>query len=160
MVGSARIRFEATFDRTRAEIWPVLSDSNRRNAVAGMSESYTVEDAAQADGSVRRHARGRMGPFRVEWQEGFGEWVENRRKATAGGYLADVRRSLQSSRRRLPARLTDPPNVPANLRPDGKRIGVAHHIVKNIAVIIEDAFRCAGRAGGVVNINRSVRFRR
>ncbi len=85
MAGRSKIAFESRFDRTPAEIWRVVSDSNRGNEVTEGLEPYTAEDVLQADGSVIRYARGRMGPFRVEWEEGFGEWVENR-------YIRQVRR--------------------------------------------------------------------
>ena len=84
-MGHARITFELRFDRTPAEIWPIVSDSNRSNEFTAGMEAYTAEDVLAPDGSVRRHARGRLGPFRVEWEEGFGEWVENR-------YMRFVRR--------------------------------------------------------------------
>jgi len=78
MAGRSTLTFESRFDRTPAEIWPVLADTNRLNEAAGTWAPYTVEDRLDADGSVRRHARGRLGPFPVKWEEGFGEWVENR----------------------------------------------------------------------------------
>ncbi len=77
MLKRRRLAFESHFDRTPAEIWPLVSDSNRGNEATKGLEPYTAEDVIGADGSVRRHARGRLGPFRVEWEEGFGEWVEN-----------------------------------------------------------------------------------
>ncbi|MEE8245837.1 MAG: SRPBCC family protein, partial [Alphaproteobacteria bacterium] len=85
MAGRSTIAFESRFDRTPAEVWRVVSNSNRGNEVTVGLEPYTAEDVLQADGSVIRYGRGRMGPFRVEWEEGFGEWVENR-------YIRQVRR--------------------------------------------------------------------
>lgn len=78
MVRRARYRFTSRFDRSPAEVWPVIADTNRLNETAGTWAPYTAQDVLAADGSVRRHARGRLGPLRVQWEEGFGEWVENR----------------------------------------------------------------------------------
>jgi len=40
---------------------------------------YTVVETMQADGSVKRNARGWMGPLPgARWEERFGEWVEHR----------------------------------------------------------------------------------
>ena len=80
-----KLSFESRYDRAPAEVWPIVSDTNRGNEVTDGLERYTVEDVLQADGSVVRHARGRLGPLRVEWEEGFGEWVEN-------SYVHQIRR--------------------------------------------------------------------
>ena len=72
------------FDSPAEKIWPVLADTARFNEAAELPD-HQVEEIPQADGSVRRFARGRLGPLRVEWEEGFGEWVENR-------YVRQVRR--------------------------------------------------------------------
>lgn len=78
MERSTQFRFESLFERTLGEVWSVLSDTNRLNELEGTWEPYTAVDKLEPDGSVLRHARGRLGPFRVEWTEGFGEWVEKR----------------------------------------------------------------------------------
>jgi class 3 adenylate cyclase len=39
---------------------------------------YSVEERADAQGRVRRYAKGDPGPLLGNWEEGFGEWQENR----------------------------------------------------------------------------------
>lgn len=84
-MGRRTLTFESRYDRPPEEVWPIVSDSNRGNEATEGLRPYTVEDVLQADGSVVRHARGRLGPLRVEWEEGFGEWVEN-------SYMHQIRR--------------------------------------------------------------------
>jgi len=94
MAGQHRITFESWFERPLAEVWPVISDTNRGNEITDGMSAYTAEDVLGADGSVRRHARGRMGPVRAEWVEGFGEWVENRYLRQVRHYIICPLRSL------------------------------------------------------------------
>lgn len=75
---SIRLHYTSQFKRPAAEVWPALADTNRLNAVEGTFEPYTVIEVLQPDGSVRRQARGRLGPLPVKWEEEFGEWIENR----------------------------------------------------------------------------------
>ena len=90
---------ETRFARAPAEVWPILSDTNRRNEVVQGIEAFTVEAEPAPDGSVRRHARGRLGPLRVEWEEGFGEWVENRYWRQVRHYTTGPLRSLSGEMR-------------------------------------------------------------
>lgn len=72
-----RLELERRYARPPADIWAVVADTERGNELTQGLAPYTIEDTARPDGSVTRHGRGRLGPFRVEWEEGFGEWVEN-----------------------------------------------------------------------------------
>jgi len=74
-----RFEFRDSFyiDHPPEAAWPILSDTNFLNEMTGDAR-YVAEDVLQSDGSVRRIAKGRFGPFAAEWEEGLGEWVENR----------------------------------------------------------------------------------
>jgi class 3 adenylate cyclase/carbon monoxide dehydrogenase subunit G len=93
-MGRRQLTLESRYDRPPEEVWPIVSDTDRSNEVTEGMQLYTVEDVQQADGSVVRHARGRLGPLRVEWEEGFGEWVEN-------SYMHQIRRYKSGPARSL-----------------------------------------------------------
>ncbi|MGH6979932.1 MAG: adenylate/guanylate cyclase domain-containing protein, partial [Stellaceae bacterium] len=40
---------------------------------------YRFEEKLDAQGRVRRYAKGKLGPLAATWEEGFGEWQDNRR---------------------------------------------------------------------------------
>lgn len=73
-----RYRRESRFPLPPEVIWPIVGDTARVNELAG-SPPYRVEETLDAEGRVRRIAMAKVGPLRVRWEEGFGEWVENRR---------------------------------------------------------------------------------
>jgi carbon monoxide dehydrogenase subunit G len=73
-----RFRKERHFAKPPEAIWPYIADSARINEMAG-SPPYRVEERTSADGRVRRIATAKLGPLRLNWEEGFGEWQENRR---------------------------------------------------------------------------------
>jgi class 3 adenylate cyclase len=70
-------RQERLFSQPPAAVWPLVSDTARFNELAGR-KPYTVEERVDADGRVRRFARGNFGLLPARWQEGYGEWRENR----------------------------------------------------------------------------------
>lgn len=70
-------RRERFFSQSPAAVWPFVSDTARFNEIAG-SKPYTVEERVDPDGRVRRFARGNFGFLPARWQEGHGEWRENR----------------------------------------------------------------------------------
>jgi len=71
------IHFESRFDHPLEAVWPVFADTERLNQATGTPwMPYTAEEILQPDGSVLRHAKGRMGRYTVRWREDFGEWVE------------------------------------------------------------------------------------
>jgi class 3 adenylate cyclase len=74
-----RFVFRVNFyiDHPPEAAWPILSDTNFLNEMTGEAR-YVAEDVLQPDGSVRRLAKGRFGPMAAEWEEGLGEWIENR----------------------------------------------------------------------------------
>ncbi|WP_374634589.1 adenylate/guanylate cyclase domain-containing protein [Ferrovibrio sp.] len=59
------------------ELWPLLSDTARMNEALG-TPRYNVEEIAQPDGSVRRHARADYKGVKVEWDDRPYEWVAGR----------------------------------------------------------------------------------
>jgi class 3 adenylate cyclase/carbon monoxide dehydrogenase subunit G len=72
-----RYRKETQFASPPEAIWPLLADTARLNEMSGASP-YQVEDRGDADGRVRWAATGKTGPMRLQWDERFGEWQENR----------------------------------------------------------------------------------
>jgi class 3 adenylate cyclase len=73
-----RYRRERRFPQPPEAIWPIVADTARLNEVAG-TPPYRVEEKLDAEGRIRRIAIARLGPLAVRWEEGFGEWQENRR---------------------------------------------------------------------------------
>ena len=73
-----RYRQERHFAKPPAAIWPFVSDTARIWELCGQAP-YRFEERVDAQGRVRRYARGRVGPLPVKWEEGFGEWQEDRR---------------------------------------------------------------------------------
>jgi class 3 adenylate cyclase len=71
-------RKERHFEKPPEAIWPFVADSARINELVGFPP-YQVEERTDGQGRVRRLASIRMGPLRIRWEEGFGEWQENRR---------------------------------------------------------------------------------
>ncbi len=70
-------RQERFFSQPPAVVWTFASDTARFNEFAGLNP-YTVEERVDPDGRVRRFARSHVGPLPMRWQEGYGEWRENR----------------------------------------------------------------------------------
>ncbi|MEZ5866644.1 MAG: adenylate/guanylate cyclase domain-containing protein [Geminicoccaceae bacterium] len=81
-----RLVLERRYERPPAEIWRVVADTERGNELTDGLNAYTIEDTAGPDGTVVRRGRGRLGPFEVEWEEGFGEWVEQQSFAQVRRY--------------------------------------------------------------------------
>ena len=72
-----RYRKETHFAQPPEAIWPFLADTARLNEMTG-SPSYQVTDRIDADGRIHRAATAKAGPLRLQWDERFGEWQENR----------------------------------------------------------------------------------
>src|SRR3984885_2840807 len=72
-----RYRKETHFAQPPEAIWPFLADSARLNEMTG-SPPYRVTDRLDAAGRIRRAATAKAGPLRLQWDERFGEWQENR----------------------------------------------------------------------------------
>ena len=89
-----RFRKERHFDKPPEAIWPFVADTARLNEISG-SPRYTVEERADAQGRIHRFASvGLFGPFRMKWEEGYGEWQENRRLSQTRQFLnGPLRRS-------------------------------------------------------------------
>jgi len=72
-----RYRKETHFALPPEAIWPFLADTARLNEMAG-APPYQVADRLDPDGRTRRAATAKAGPLRLQWDERFGEWQENR----------------------------------------------------------------------------------
>ena len=72
-----RYRKETHFAQPPEAIWPFLADTARLNEMAG-APPYQVADRLDPDGRTRRAATAKSGPMRLQWDERFGEWQENR----------------------------------------------------------------------------------
>src|SRR5579864_5087417 len=72
-----RYRKETHFAQPPEAAWPFLADTARLNEMTG-SPPYQVVDRLDADGRTRRAATAKVGPVRLQWDERFGEWQENR----------------------------------------------------------------------------------
>ena len=90
-----RYRKERHFAKPPEAIWPIVADTERINELSG-SPPYRVEERADAQGRIHRFASVGLGPLRVKWEEGFGEWQDNRR-------LVQVRNFLNGPLRRFEA---------------------------------------------------------
>ena len=73
-----RYRWEHTFAKPPAAIWPFVSDSARLWELSGFAP-FRFEERVDNKGRVRRFVRGKVGPFPARWEEDFGEWQENHR---------------------------------------------------------------------------------
>jgi class 3 adenylate cyclase len=73
-------RRERHFDQPPEAVWPVVADTARINELVGFPP-YQVEERLDGQGRIRRFASGMFGPLPMKWEEGFGEWQENRRMA-------------------------------------------------------------------------------
>ncbi len=73
----AQARWQWRFDLPPDRLWPVLSDTARFNE-AFDAPKYQMEEIPQADGTVLRLARARIGRMNLEWEERPYEWVEGR----------------------------------------------------------------------------------
>lgn len=103
--------FEWRFDRPPEAIWPALADTARFNEAAGLPK-HSIEEAPQADGSVRFLARARKGGFELAWEEVPVEWVD-------GQWFRHLRLFSKGPLRTLCAAL--------RLEPDGRGGAVGHY---------------------------------
>jgi len=81
-----RYRKERHFAKPPEAIWPIVADTARINEIAG-SPPYRYEEHTDAQGRVHRVASASMGPITVKWEEGFGEWQDNRRLVQTRNFL-------------------------------------------------------------------------
>jgi hypothetical protein len=85
MTAIYRYRQERRFAKPPAAIWPSISDTARLWELNGFAP-YRFEERVDGEGRVRRFANGRVGPLPVRWEEGSGEWRENRRHSQVREY--------------------------------------------------------------------------
>ena len=90
-----RYRKERYFAKPPEAIWPFVADTARVNEMVGFPP-YEVEERLDPGGRVRRIASARVGPLRVKWEEGFGEWQENRRIVQTREFLSGPLRHFQA----------------------------------------------------------------
>jgi class 3 adenylate cyclase len=75
-VTALRQQWQWHFDLPPEKIWTVLSDTARFNEAA-KGPSYSLDEIAQADGSVRRYGHARIAGMEMAWEEMPYQWVEN-----------------------------------------------------------------------------------
>lgn len=90
-----RYRAERHFEKPPEAIWPIVADTARVNELAG-SPPYQVEERLDRQGRVRRLATAKVGPLRVQWEEGFSEWQENRRIVQTRDFIGGPMRRFQA----------------------------------------------------------------
>ena len=88
-------RRERHFDRPPEAVWPLAANTARLNEIAG-SPRFTVEERADAQGRIHRFASTKVGPLRMKWEEGYGEWQENRRLVQTREFLNGPFRRFRS----------------------------------------------------------------
>jgi class 3 adenylate cyclase len=71
-------RKERRYEKPPEVIWPFVADTARINELSG-SPVYQVEERADEQGRIHRLASAGLGPLRLRWEDGYGEWQENRR---------------------------------------------------------------------------------
>jgi class 3 adenylate cyclase len=71
-------RKERRYEKAPEVIWPFVADTARINELSG-SPVYQVEERADAQGRIHRLGSAGLGPLRLRWEDGYGEWQENRR---------------------------------------------------------------------------------
>lgn len=74
----SRYREERHFAKPAEAVWPIVSDTARINELVGAAP-YRFGERLDAQGRVRRFAKGKLGPLPAIWEEGFGEWQDRRR---------------------------------------------------------------------------------
>jgi class 3 adenylate cyclase/carbon monoxide dehydrogenase subunit G len=91
-----RYRKEKYFAKPPEAIWPFVADTARVNDIAG-SPAYRVEERTDAQGRVRRFGSvSLVGPIQLKWEEGFGEWQENRRLTQVREFINGPMRHFQA----------------------------------------------------------------
>ena len=87
---------ELHFAKPPEAIWPFVADTARLNEMSG-SPRYRVEERPDEQGRVHRFATVPVGPMRMKWEEGYGEWQENRRLSQTRNFINGPFRRSHSS---------------------------------------------------------------
>ena len=87
---------ERHFTQPPEVIWPFVADTARLNEMSG-SPRYRVQERPDARGRIHRFATVAVGPLRLKWEEGYGEWQENRRLSQTRHFLNGPFRRSHSS---------------------------------------------------------------
>ncbi len=87
---------ERHFAQPPEAIWPFVTDTARLNEMSG-SPRYQVEERPDAQGRIHRFATVAVGPLRMKWEEGYGEWQENRRLSQTRNFVNGPFRRSHSS---------------------------------------------------------------
>lgn len=69
--------FNWDFDVPAHAIWKVLADTASFSEAAGFPK-HNIEEIPQPDGSVHFIARGKVGPFSLEWDDYPQNWIDKR----------------------------------------------------------------------------------
>ncbi len=87
-------REERHFAQPPEAVWPFVADSARVNELVG-SPPYKVEERPDTQGRIHRFASAGIGPIRLKWEEGYGEWEENRRLIQVRNFINGPIRRFQ-----------------------------------------------------------------
>ena len=74
---TSKTSFNWDFDVPVQSMWSVLADTAKFNEAAGFPK-HNIEEIPQPDGSVHFIARGKVGPFSLEWDDYPQNWVDKR----------------------------------------------------------------------------------
>jgi len=88
-------RKERHFAKPPEAIWPFIADTARINELS-RSPPYQIEERADAQGRIHRYATVGLGPIHLRWEEGFGEWQENRRLVQTRNFINGPIRRFQA----------------------------------------------------------------
>ena len=75
-MATLRQQWQWHFDLPPEKLWTVLSDTARFNEAA-KGPSYSLDEIAQPDGTVRRYGHSRIAGMDLAWEEMPYQWVEN-----------------------------------------------------------------------------------
>jgi class 3 adenylate cyclase len=94
-------REERHFAQPPEAVWPFVADTARINELAG-APAYKVEERPDAQGRIHRFASAGLGPIRLKWEEGYGEWEENRRLVQVRNFINGPMRRFQAATELFP----------------------------------------------------------
>ena len=96
-----RYREERHIAQPPETVWPFVADSARVNELVG-SPMFRVEERPDAQGRIHRYASAGLGPIRLKWEEGYGEWEENRRLVQVRNFINGPMRRFQATTELFP----------------------------------------------------------
>ena len=83
------------------ELWPLLIDTVRLNEATGFPR-HSVTQTVRSNGSVERIARGKLGPFLLEWEDNPWEWEEGHKLRNVRQFRKGIFKSIAALLELLP----------------------------------------------------------